>query len=44
MMVHGINAYAPEFAAEGQRLWQLAGLPKTLHHSLQTASSPEASQ
>lgn len=37
MLMHGINAYAPEFATEGQRLWQLAGLPKTLHSSLQDA-------
>lgn len=35
MLMHGINAYAPEFSAAGQRLWQLAGLPKSLHPSLQ---------
>ncbi|MBL8856158.1 MAG: hypothetical protein JNK57_19490, partial [Planctomycetaceae bacterium] len=35
MLMHGINAYAPEFSAAGQTLWQLAGLPKSLHPSLQ---------
>ncbi|MBL8891069.1 MAG: oxidoreductase [Planctomycetaceae bacterium] len=34
MLLHGINAYAPEFATEGQRLWELAGVPKPLHASL----------
>ncbi len=34
LALHGINAYAPEFARGGQRLWQLAGLPKPLHPSL----------
>lgn len=43
MLLHGINGYAPEFAAAGQRLWQLAGLPKSLHSSLQPASSKEHS-
>jgi coenzyme F420-reducing hydrogenase gamma subunit len=42
LAVHGINAYAPEFARAGQRLWQLAGLPKTLHPSLEDASTTES--
>jgi sulfhydrogenase subunit delta len=41
MLLHGINGYAPEFATAGQRLWQLAGLPKTLHASLQPTVTEE---
>lgn len=44
LMLHGINAYAPEFAGEGQRLWELAGLPKPLHSSLQLSAEKGAKE
>jgi coenzyme F420-reducing hydrogenase gamma subunit len=43
MAMHGINAYAPEFARAGQQLWQLAGIPKSLHSSL-VDNTPTESQ
>lgn len=43
MAMHGINAYAPEFARAGQRLWQLAGIPKSLHSSM-VDNTPTESQ
>jgi len=43
LMMHGINAYAPEFAAAGQRLWELAGTPRSLHASLTSDQAAEPS-
>lgn len=34
LFLQSFNTYAPEFARESQRLWQIAGIPKPLHSSL----------
>ncbi len=40
LFLQSFNAYAPQFASESQRLWQIAGYAKPLHPDLTADGSP----